>query len=263
MAMQSVPEIRAATPADTPVEPSIWNHFASFTVFHAVTVLGCALLALGALRMGLIWRGTERERRMRHIWGWSIVGVKTIETIYWSWPGIFVASESIPIQLCDLAALAAAIAMLTQWRLSRTLLYFWGIGLSTQAFATPTVEFGLAHPRYWFFWVTHLMIVGSAVYDIVVLGYRPKARDLLAALACTLGYAAFVTAINLPTGWNYGYIGNTRPERPTIIDRLGPWPDRVLIIGGIVTAMFSAMWLIWCVPQASPRRAEPEPAANR
>lgn len=254
------PDAQAASSA---ADHTIWTHFASFTALHAVTVLGCAVLALGALRMGRAWKGTDRERRLRHRWGWSIVVVKVVETIYWCWPGVFKASESIPIQMCDLGAFAAATAMLTQWRISRTLLYFWGIGLSTQAFATPTLVHGIGHVRFWFFWITHLMIVGSAVYDIVVLGYRPRARDFAIAVGLGLLYGAFVTAINVPTGWNYGYIGNTKPVNPTLIDRMGPWPERVFLITGIVIAMFAAMWLIWWVPQAFPRREEPAPAPNR
>src|SRR4029450_5624684 len=132
----------------------------------------------------------------------------------------------------------------TQWRPWRTLLYFWGIGLSTQAFFTPTVQYGVGHIKFWMFWIGHTMIVGSAVYDVVVRGYRPRARDWWFAVATTYTLCMTVfyfdvlmsRAGGMPI--NYWYIGDTKPSNPTLIDDLGPWPLRVLFLSGIVVLDF-------------------------
>jgi hypothetical integral membrane protein (TIGR02206 family) len=247
----------AAQNVGSDAQDSIWTSFASFSMFHLATVATCAALMVASCRMGLLWRGTDRERRFRLAWGWTIVLVKTIDTAYWFWPGIYSFEESLPLQLCDLACIVAAIAMLTQWRLSRTLLYFWGIGLSTQALATPTLKEGLGDPHYWLFWLTHLMIVGSAVYDLVVLGYRPHLADVAKAAAVTLTWVGVVTFLNVTTGTNYGYIGNVVPSKPTIINKLGPWPGRLFIVIGIVAVLFAVMWLVWPLAYALLHRPYP------
>jgi hypothetical integral membrane protein (TIGR02206 family) len=257
-------QVRGAAPVPA---GDFWTVFASFTAFHLVTVTACVALMIGACRMGLWWRGGERERRFRLTWGWTIVVVKSVETVYWFWPSNFTLEDSFPLQLCDLAAVTAAVAMLTRWRLSRTMLYFWGIGLSTQAFVTPTVSSGLASAHFWFFWITHLMVVGSAIYDLVVHGYRPHWRDFVSAWFVTAAWVALVTVLNTSLGLNYGFIGNKVPERPTIINTLGEWPLRLFIVVGIVTAMYVLLWAAWplvyrAIGRAYPPLSRDEPAPH-
>ncbi|MCC6661646.1 MAG: TIGR02206 family membrane protein [Phycisphaerales bacterium] len=241
----SLGSVLAQAPVSPSTNPSQWATFASFSALHLAVVAVMSLLVFGSCRLGLLWRPGDREKKFRRAWGCAIVAAKAAETVYLCWPGVFTIEDSLPIQMCDLAAVAAAIAMLTQRRWSRTLLYYWGIGLSTQALVTPTLDHGPASPRFWFFWCTHLMIVGSAVYDLVVLGYRPHRRDFGVAWTAAIAWVLLVTAVNVPTGLNYGFIGNTVPMHPTIINRLGPWPQRVLIVIGIATAWFAVMTWAW------------------
>jgi len=220
-----------------------WSTFVPFTLFHLLTVLACGAVMFSAAVYGHWHRGTAREVRFRRGWGWCVLAYQVYTTIFYA--SQCTLERSLPLQLCDLAAFVAAGAMLTPARWLRTLLYFWGIGLSTQAFATPIIHDGLGTLRFWMFWIGHVAIVGSAVYDIVVGGYRPGRRDLLTAIALTAAYAAVVFILDIIAGTNYGYLGNTRPDNPTIIDRLGPWPGRVAIIAAIVLADFVLLWAVW------------------
>ena len=175
--------------------------------------------------------------------------------IWWVAPMDF-TSDVLPLHVCDIAAWVAPLALWTQVRWARSWLYFWAIGLSTQAFVTPVLRDGFATPHFWLFWVGHLQIVGSAIYDVVVLGYRPKIRDLAVVVTISLVYGAIVMALNLTFGWNYAYIGNRAPESPTLVDHLGPWPFRVL---PLVTLAFSAMalaWLPWALADRARGRRE-------
>lgn len=229
--------------------------FHSFTLFHLVTVIVCALAMVASCGYGRACRcGSPREVKFRRVWGLFILGYQILITIYYATPWDW--GDSLPLELCDLAAWAAAGAMLTQKRWLRTLLYFWGLGLSTQAFATPIIHEGLGTFRYWQFWISHVVIVGSAVYDVVVGGYRPGLKDLRTAVLASIAYVAFVFLFNIAMGTNYGYVGNTRPENPTLIDKLGPWPGRVLIIAGIVMVDFVVLWGVWAAARAIGRKRE-------
>lgn len=222
-----------------------WTTFAPFTLFHLVTVAACAAAILVAAAYGRWHRGTPREQRFRRGWGWAVLAYQVYTTIFYA--SQCTIQRSLPLQLCDLAAFVAAFAMLTQQRWLRTLLYFWGIGLSTQAFATPIIHDGLGSLRFWMFWIGHIAIVGSAVYDVLVGGYRPSRRDLLVGIGLTIGWASLVFVLNLVAGTNYGYIGNSRPDNPTIVDKLGPWPGRVGVMAAIVIADFVLLWAVWPV----------------
>lgn len=172
-----------------------------------------------------------------------------LSMVYWMLPGRFRWDLSLPCQLCDIAVLVAPFMFLTTWRWPRTMLYFWGIGLSTQAFITPTLEpsYGMQTLGYWLFFGLHTAIVGSAVYDVIVRRYRPNWRDLLLALGITVGWFVSMFFLNqlLGDNANYGYVGPARPDRPTVVDALGPWPQRVLVMAAIGIALFICMWAVW------------------
>ncbi len=252
-----------AAAADTR-DPNNWvRDFKSFTLFHLVTVFVFAATMIAACKIGRKFGEGPREARFRRTWGWVVIGYQTYYTLGYLFPKVFFFpkefswEESLPLQLCDLAAFVAGAAMVWQTRWVRSLLYFWGIGLSTQAFLTPTLTVGLGNPKYWMFFIGHTMIVGSAVYDVVVLRYRPKLKDVGAAIAISLCYVAAAIATNLildrsgllaeGVRANYGYMGNTLSKNRTIIDELGKWPWRIFKLMGIVTVDFFLLWGVWQV----------------
>lgn len=219
--------------------------FTPFTLFHVVVAGLFAFTMFAAALLGRRWRGTERELRFRSFFCWGTIVWQAMAVVYWAWPTHFDIQESLPLHLCDVAAWVAPLALLTQRRWMRGVLYFWAIGLSTQAFFTPVLQEGLAHPKFWFFWIGHTQIVGAAIYDVVALGFRPTWRDFRSGVIANAVLFAVVMPLNLAFGLNYGYVGNLEPEHPTLISRLGPWPLRVLWIVLIVHGVMLALWLVW------------------
>lgn len=234
-----MPELTEGPAADA------WLHFHPFTPMHALSAGVCIALMFAAALLGRRWRESARERRLRVAWGWGIVAVQTLALAWWLLPANFTLRNSLPLHLCDLAVWAAAVAMLAGARWARTLLYFWGIGLSTQAFFTPTLNEGPGSPIFWLFWIGHTQIVGSAVYDVLARGYRPAVSDLAVGSVATLLWAAAAIAANLALGVNYGYLGPSSPSRPTVVDALGPWPLRVVWMVLLTQTLFVALWAVW------------------
>lgn len=221
--------------------------FTPFGPMHAATAGVLAVAMAAASVMGSRWRGTTRELAFRRTWAWSIVVWQIGAVAYWARPSHFDLASSLPLQLCDVAVWIAPFALLTQKRWLRAVLYFWAIGLSTQAFFTPVLAEGVAHPKFWLFWVGHTQIVGSAIYDVVALGFRPRGRDFVYGMIANVAYFAMVMPLNLAFGLNYGFVGNVRPEHTTLIDSLGPWPLRLLWIFLLVHTIMLALWLVWPV----------------
>ncbi|MBL8762162.1 MAG: TIGR02206 family membrane protein, partial [Phycisphaerae bacterium] len=171
------------------VPPASWaESFTPFGLFHLV-VLGVGAICIATpIVLGVRWRGPRviaidgtigqssvksREQVLRAWVGWSTLITQALMLVYYIRPSRFVLNESLPLHICDLAGWVGGAALLTQKRWLRTLSYYWGFGLCTQAFFTPIVTQGFGHIKFWLYWINHMQIVGCAAYDLVVLRYRP------------------------------------------------------------------------------------------
>jgi hypothetical integral membrane protein (TIGR02206 family) len=151
---------------------------------------------------------------------------------------------------------AAALLLATRWNALRPIVYFWGFALSTQALITPSLSEGPAIYPFWFFWTTHGIIVGVALYEVFARGYRPTPRDYGIACAAAALYVAIVLPLDLAFGWNYGFVGPSKPEARSIVDALGPWPERLAIIVILVAGAMALLLLPWVFAGTHARRKE-------
>ena len=215
------------------------NHFLVLTAFTIATTVACAV--------GIKHRGSPHLRRAERVAGWVMLALWSVTTAYWLLPANYGIGISLPLHMCDLTGILAPVVLLTPFRWPRTLLYFWGLGLSINGILTPILDYGPWHVTFWLYWLTHVSIIGTAVYDLIARGYRPNFRDCLLAIGACAIWLATVLAINLSLDLNYGYVGNVTPERPTVIHTLGPWPLRVYKMIVAVLARFIVMWLPWAI----------------
>jgi hypothetical integral membrane protein (TIGR02206 family) len=234
-----------------------WLHeFQPFSLHHLVLTVLCIGAAWLVIRHARAVRGTPGEFRVRLAWAAMTLLGEVGSTIVWSMPERYARNESWPIHLCDLAAWLTPYALLSRARWAKTLLFYWGLGLSTQGFLTPTVPVGLLSAEYWVFWTQHLGVVGGAVYLGAVNGYRPSLRDLSLIIAVTLAVTLAMVWVNVTAGTNYMYVGDSVPEKPTVIDHLGPWPGRIawLCALGVLAFVLTHLGtgLVWRLTGAGP-----------
>ena len=219
--------------------------FRAFDIFHGLALLAIALLTAAAIvmarRRGPSPRATPAERMV----GFAYLAAWGTTYVFFFFSPMHEPAKTLPLQLCHLTAAAAALLLITRWTLLRPLVYFWGLALCTQALITPSLTEGPALYAFWFFWTTHGMIVGVALYDLVALGYRPALRDYGIACAAAALYVALVLPLDIVYGWNYGFVGPGKPEVRTIVDVLGPWPERVAVMVAIVAAVMGLLLLPW------------------
>ena len=157
----------------------------------------------GHLRMVCPWRGRyrlrrgrrcRRDRRRRAVHR----GPPAAGTVAASWPprhrggvgrrrrelgggpsraGSFSPTTSLPLALCNMAALVAAAACWWRTALLVELTYFWGLAGTLQAVITPDLNAGFPHLVFFQYTVGHLGIVVAAVYLVVGLGLVPRPRS--------------------------------------------------------------------------------------
>jgi hypothetical integral membrane protein (TIGR02206 family) len=233
-----------------------WDTFARFGPLHGVAVAVCALLVLAVVQVGRRLARSGGEAAFRKSFAAFALCYWIVDVISLNRNGIDVYA-GLPLHLCGFNALVAPFALLTLNRWLRATLYFWTFTLTLQAFIQPELQEGPAFAAFWAFWAGHTLIMTAAVYDLVVLGFRPDWRDLGRVVLVSLAYAAFIVPLNLVLGTNYGFIGNPPPGKsiPPFIDALGPWPARALIVMGLSVIGFWLALLPWRLLE---RRGEAE-----
>ncbi|MFM9957565.1 MAG: TIGR02206 family membrane protein [Phycisphaerales bacterium] len=213
-----------------------WQHLLALGVWAVITFT-CVVAARR-------WRGTNRAEHLRRGLGWFGALAWLTSCGFYLMPERLDLSRSLPLQLCDVAGLLAPVAVLSGRRWARVLLHFWGFGLCTQFFASPVHEPGSA--AFVVGWMLHGSIVGLAVFDCAGLGFRPPLgwRDARFAVLAGAAYIAVMFAFNIATGFNYGYVGASKPGAATIVDSLGDWPLRVVWIVLIGSAAVVAVYVV-------------------
>lgn len=213
------------------------------SAMHLLAVAACLSAAAGACLLGRRWRDRQSgaEQRLRRAWAIFTLATQFVVIVWWLLPANFSWRVSLPLHICDVTAVLAAAAMITRRRWVWSVVYFWGIGLSLVAFITPVLTDGPAHLQFYFFWLTHLQIVGSAAYLVVVMGFRPTWRDWRVATALLAAYFALVVPVNVALGTYYGYVG----PGASMADVLGPWPWRALVIFALQVAALTLLAAPW------------------
>jgi hypothetical integral membrane protein (TIGR02206 family) len=159
-------------------------------------------------------------------------------------PGDYDVGTSLPLQLCDLAWVAAIVALWTRHPAATALVYYWGLTLTVQGIATPSLEQAFPDPRYFMFWGMHFLTVWAAVYLTFGLGVPVTWRGYRFAVVVTSVWAATVMTFNAVTGTNYGYL-NRKPAVGTLLDLFGPWPGYVVVEIAVVVGVWALMTWPW------------------
>jgi hypothetical integral membrane protein (TIGR02206 family) len=241
-------------PAGAPSGP--WATFTSYTPLHAVSVLVCALAIAVLIIAARHMREGGLEPAFRRAFAWVCIVFWVFQNAWFHASGIDWMT-GLPLHICDLGGLIGPFALLTGNRLLRATLYFWTFALTLQAFIQPALVAGPSTSVFWFFFAAHSIVLACALYDLLVLGYRPLWNDLPRVYAFSAVYVVGVVAVNAWLGANYAYLGDPAPplKIPPFIDALGPWPLRAVIVLALAGLSFPLLVLPWKL--AAARRAAP------
>lgn len=192
---------------------------------------------------GLYFRKINKLREISHFLGWGLFALWMIYNAYYFLPSTFDWKVSLPLHVCDLLAPVASLALITENRTARAVLYFSALTMAGQAIYTPTGNQDPTTTRFWLYWFLHAGIISAFVFDLLARRFRPTTRDFSTVLLLTLIYAALIVPLNVAFEWNYGYLGNSKPDAPTALDVLGPWPQRIATLLLLAAALELVMYL--------------------
>jgi len=153
----------------------------------------------------------------------------------------------LPLHLCSLFVILSAVMLVTRSYQIYEFAFFLGIGGAAQALLTPDAgKYGYPHLRFFQVIISHGAIVAAAAYMTVVEGYRPYWTSLLHVLVGANLYLLLVGLINWRLGSNYLFIAH-KPETPSLIDLLGPWPWYILSIEVFSFVVFLLLYLPFAI----------------
>lgn len=129
----------------------------------------------------------------------------------------------LPLHLCTLAVYLTAWTLVARSQITYELVFFWGLGGTTQALLTPDLVQGFPAPAFLFFFLGHGLVIVGVFYATMVFRLRLYPVSILRAATLTLALAVGIFFVNLWLGTNFLYL-MAKPARPSLLDWFGPWP---------------------------------------
>ncbi len=151
--------------------------------------------------------------------------------------GELTLQNGLPLHLCDVAATAAAVALLWRRMLAAEFAYFFGLAGTLQGLITPSLAHAFPHPRFFTFFLTHSGVVIAALVIVWGMVLRPRGWAALRMLGWLVVYAMLVGGINFMLGTNYGFLC-AKPPVASAFDMMGPWPWYIGSIAGVAGIAF-------------------------
>jgi len=161
------------------------------------------------------------------------------------WDGTFNLRQALPMQLCDWALVAAALALLLRSQTAFDLAYFWGLAGTAQALFTPAVGADLQPWRLAGFFALHSGIVIAVLYLLLARHFRPRPRSVLNVLIGSEIYLATALLVNRSVGGNYGFL-SAKPSTRTMLSLLSDehW-IYILQLNSLAIFFFAFLYSPW------------------
>ena len=200
--------------------------------FVAAAAVLCVVLCVAARRHPGPWRIV-----VARVIGAALLTDAVSYSVALAVQGTWSAKTSLPLALCDVGVLVAAVAC--WWRVSILveLTYFWGLAGTLQAVVTPDLNVGFPHLVFFQYVVGHLGIVAAALFLVAGMGLAPRRWAVVRVLVITAAYTAVVGVVDATTGANYMFLSRP-PGEWTLLRVLGPWPWYVVSAAGVAIVLF-------------------------
>ncbi len=144
-------------------------------------------------------------------------------------------ATSLPLHLCGVAAFLVAWTLWHRSYRSYEIVYFWGIGGGVPAILTPDLLAGFPHPSFFYFFISHGLILLGVMYAAIVFRFRPVFVSVAKAIVATFILIAVIYPVNVLLDSNYMYL-LAKPQALTLMEFMGQWPWYLLtlIVIGII-----------------------------
>ena len=157
--------------------------------------------------------------------------------------GVWSIQENLPLHACSILIWLAGFMLINKNYRIYEFVYFMGIAGALQALLTPNIGiYGFPHFRFFQTYISHGLLVTSAIYMTTVEGMRPTWKSMLRVMVIANLFMGVVFVINGLIGSNYLYVSH-KPPGPTLLDALPDWPVYLLYMEALGLVMFLLLYL--------------------
>ena len=208
---------------------------------HIVALVSVTLLNILLIRSKNA--ADSAKRKIRWTLALILLG-NEIAWHYWNYTvGTWTIQTMLPLQTCSLAVWFAGFMLVNKNYRIYEFVYLLGIGGAIQALATPGLGiYGFPHFVFFQYFISHGLIIASAIYMSVAEGLRPTWKSLVRVAIWANVYMVIIYFVNSTIGSNYLML-NGKPNTPSILDLLPPWPIYILYMEALGIVTFLVLYL--------------------
>jgi hypothetical integral membrane protein (TIGR02206 family) len=219
--------------------------FRAYGPSHVTVLVVLVAVAAGLVLMGRRLRGGPLEPLLSRTLALILLTTNLGFQVYSMLPRNWAIEHSLPLELCDLAWMAAVIGLSFRSCWACWLAYYWALTLTVQALLTPNLRYDLPRMEFVMFFSTHSLTVLATVYLTWGVGIaRPTWRGWAFTSLVTVAWGVLMLAFNALAGTNYLYV-TRKPDTPSLLDYFGPWPLYLFVelaVGLAVWALITWPW---------------------
>lgn len=216
--------------------------FVLFSSQHLIAIVAIILIGIFII---LSQKKASSEQRQKVRWLMAIILVVNESTWHlWNLSiGEWSIQTMLPLHLCSVLVWLCAYMLITKNKTIYEFAYLIGIAGALQAILTPDLgQYAFPHYRYFQVFISHGLIIISALYFTFVEGFRPIWKSVKKVAIYGNLYLLFVFILNLLIDSNYLFVAH-KPETASLLDVLPPWPIYILIIE-LLAAVFILLFYL-------------------
>ncbi len=220
--------------------------FKIFSPSHLVA-LGCFLLIIVYFVINRQRFSQVARKRIRY----GMAAILFFNEIAWHVWNVYVGKwtiqEHLPFHLCSILVWLGVFMLIKKDLRIYEFTYLLGIPGALQAMLTPDLGiYDFPHFRYYQTFISHGLIIISALYMTFVEGFRPTPRSLVRVIIGTNIYAAVITGLNFLINSNYLYTAH-KPVTASLLDVLPAWPWYLPILELLALFFIGLMYLPFAI----------------
>jgi hypothetical integral membrane protein (TIGR02206 family) len=201
----------------------------------AFAAIGVTALCVAARRAPGRWTAAVAEAI-----GLALAAVAVSYTVSLVSAGTWSARTSLPLALCDMGVVVAAVACWWRVAVLVEITYFWGLAGTLQGVVTPDLNVAFPHLVFFQYVVGHLGIVAAALFLVFGMRIDPRPGAVPRVFAITAAYTALVGLVDAVGGANYMFLRRP-PGEWTLLRLLGPWPWYVVTASLVALVLFTLL----------------------
>ncbi len=149
----------------------------------------------------------------------------------------------LPFQLCSISMLGAIILLFTKNKNIYTFVLYTGVLGGLVSLFTPVIGYDSSYYRYYQFYASHILLIITPLYFLLVYDYIPSKKDTLRAYIILQGLIVFMALFNLffDTDFMFVFLDPKKIEKFPVISKFGGIPYYIIPAEALVAVLFLGM----------------------